>query len=70
MSARDLHSGRRFQFQVNDAATLRGLTVGQRVGIDAQSGKVAVNPGDACCGIIQGAAKAGARPADPVNSLR
>ena len=47
--------GKRFQFQVRDAALLRSLKVGQKVYADFGTGKVRIHAQEPCCSIIQSA---------------
>lgn len=53
VTARDLKSGRVFRFQVNDAALLKSMRVGQQVYADFTNNKVRIHGAQPCCAIIQ-----------------
>ena len=57
-------AGTAFQFEVKDAALLRGLRVGQAVNADFNTGKVRIHGADPCCAIIRPAVKS-VTPSEP-----
>ena len=52
VSAREIATKRTFQFQVNDAALLKSLKVGQVVQADFKTQKVSVDGIQPCCNIV------------------
>jgi len=56
-SARDLVSGRSFQFVVTNKALLGTLTIGRTLWADFVAGRVRINSGEPCCAIITGSVR-------------
>ena len=58
-------TGTAFQFEVKNAALLKGLRVGQAVNADLNTGDVRIQGIEVCCSIIKPAVKPDVKPAEP-----
>jgi len=63
-------SAKTFQFKVGDRDLLASLKVGQMVYANFGTGKVSVNGGAPCCGIVEPAAAGGVNPGTPCCGIR
>lgn len=63
VTAREVKTGRKFQFKVTDAALLKSLKVGQKIDADFTTQKVSVDGTAQCCDIVHTAPPAGANRA-------